>query len=328
MAVEGARAVSVVVPLRNEQASVGALIASLLAQSLPPAEIVLVDGGSTDATVPRLRALTAGDGRFRIIEAGDATPGRGRNVGAAAATNDWIAFADGGTTLDPGWLENLVEVSRSSSGFDVVFGNAEPVMRNAFEIAAALACVAPKTARREGAIRRAIYSTLLRKRVWEEVGGFPDFRAAEDLMFMQRIDAGRYRIGWAPAAIARWEPPRSLAATFRRFRLYSKHNVWAGMQSTWHYGVARQWAVAGALLLAAGIFETGWPIAILAFALLLRIGRSVWSRRAEHPAARLLDPRILLRVALITLTTDLATIAGWSDALVESPPKAYRAAAR
>ena len=41
--------VSLVVPLRDEEGSVADLIRSLLAQTRPPDEVVLVDGGSTDA---------------------------------------------------------------------------------------------------------------------------------------------------------------------------------------------------------------------------------------------------------------------------------------
>jgi glycosyltransferase involved in cell wall biosynthesis len=45
--------ITVVVPVRNEEHSIGLLLQGLLEQTLPPAEIVIVDGGSTDAT-PRI----------------------------------------------------------------------------------------------------------------------------------------------------------------------------------------------------------------------------------------------------------------------------------
>src|ERR1700730_4269067 len=76
--------VSVVMPLRNEAQSLPFVIAGLQQQTYAPAEVVLIDGGSTDDTVALARRLTQGDARFRIIEAGDATPGRGRNLGTAA----------------------------------------------------------------------------------------------------------------------------------------------------------------------------------------------------------------------------------------------------
>src|SRR4051812_12519152 len=115
MAAEGARPpaaesleVSLVIPVRNEERSLPALISSIQAQTFPPAEVVIVDGGSGDGTVELGRRLTEGDARFRFVEAGDATPGRGRNVGTEAARSEWVAYTDAGIRVEPTWLERLV----------------------------------------------------------------------------------------------------------------------------------------------------------------------------------------------------------------------------
>ncbi|MEP6637349.1 MAG: glycosyltransferase family A protein [Acidobacteriota bacterium] len=113
--------VTVVVPVRNEKQSLAELIASLQAQTSPPAEIVVVDGGSTDGTISLAHRLAAGDDRLRVIEAGEATPGRGRNIGIAAARYEWIALADAGNKLEPQWLGRLIEVVHRDPtvGFDL-----------------------------------------------------------------------------------------------------------------------------------------------------------------------------------------------------------------
>src|SRR5437016_8551578 len=72
--------ISLVVPVRNEEASLPGLISSIRRQTRAPDEIILVDGGSTDQTVTVATELSTDDPRFRILEAGEATPGRGRNV--------------------------------------------------------------------------------------------------------------------------------------------------------------------------------------------------------------------------------------------------------
>ena len=97
--------VSVVIPVRDEVDSLPELIASLQSQTFPPAEVVIVDGGSTDETVALARQLTADDDRFRVVEAGEATPGRGRNIGISAARHDWIALSDAGNRYSShrGW---------------------------------------------------------------------------------------------------------------------------------------------------------------------------------------------------------------------------------
>jgi glycosyltransferase involved in cell wall biosynthesis len=50
-------AVSVVSTVLNESAAIDALVESLMRQTLAPAEVIIVDGGSTDGTWERLQAL-------------------------------------------------------------------------------------------------------------------------------------------------------------------------------------------------------------------------------------------------------------------------------
>ncbi len=86
-------AYSVVIPTYNRAATLGRAINSVLAQSLPPAEIIVVDDASTDATDDVLAAL--GVRQLRVVRQ---TQNRGaaaaRNVGARAASASWIAFLD------------------------------------------------------------------------------------------------------------------------------------------------------------------------------------------------------------------------------------------
>src|SRR5258708_1998692 len=104
--------VSLVVPMRNEEASIGELVRSIRRQTPHPDELILAEAGSADRTAAVARELTSDDPRFRVLEAGAATPGRGRNVGIAAANCEWIALTDAGIRLEPGWLEHLAVVVR------------------------------------------------------------------------------------------------------------------------------------------------------------------------------------------------------------------------
>jgi glycosyltransferase involved in cell wall biosynthesis len=319
--------VSLVVPLRDEERSVAELIRSLVAQTRPPDEVVLVDGGSTDATMELAREITKGDPRFRIIEAGPATPGRGRNVGIEAATHEWIALTDAGIRLEPDWLERLVEVANRDPQVDVVYGNYEPVLGSWFERCAALVYVPPKQCRPGGRMRGpSIASALLRRSVWSQVGGFPDLRAAEDLIFMEKIDPMGFKIGWAPQATVHWRIQPSLSRTFRKFVLYSKHNVWADRQRYWHYGVARQYLMVLPFLALAVLINAWWLCVPIAW-LLLRVARNIFVRREEHGLIWMLNPLRFAGVAGILLTIDLATFVGWAQALLNRPARRDPAAA-
>ena len=124
--------ISVIIPVRNEESSIRALLEGLLGQTLKPAEIVITDGGSTDATPQIISEYVERGAPIRLLRADAALPGRGRNLAAAQAANDWIAFIDAGITPEPTWLELLAERARSrsevgdSGEVDVVYGSYDP----------------------------------------------------------------------------------------------------------------------------------------------------------------------------------------------------------
>ncbi|MBV9925962.1 MAG: glycosyltransferase [Acidobacteria bacterium] len=308
--------ISLVVPVRDEELSLARLVSSVRAQTRQPDEVILVDGGSNDRTVALARELFAGDERFRVVEAGPASPGRGRNVGAGEARYPWVAFTDAGIGLEAEWLERLAEKVSEEPETDVVYGNFEPLTRTFFERCAAVAYVPPKVVRDGETLRGpSIASTLIRREVWRRAGGFPDLRAAEDLIFMERVAALGARTRWAPGATVWWQLQPTLALTFRKFALYSKHNVWAGRQRFWHYGVARQYALAAPFFALAALHSVWW-LAVPLLGLAARAGKSVWRHRDGRGLLWALNPAQLACVALLILTIDLATFVGWARALL------------
>jgi glycosyltransferase involved in cell wall biosynthesis len=304
--------VSLVIPVFNESETILSLIQSIREQSLQPDEVIFVDGGSTDQTVLLIRSETKNDSRFKLIEAGRAMPGKGRNIGTAAAGHDWIAYTDAGITLDPHWMMQLVK-TREETGADIIYGNFSPQVYSLFEKAAAIAYV---PALQPGQIRtKSIASCLLRKSIWEKAGGFPDWRATEDLVFIERADKASAKITTAVAAMVSWKLRPGLVSTFKKFTLYSAYNVWAGRQAFWHYGIARQYLFLIPFILL-GIFHSWlWLLAIPAW-LGARTAKRAWMHRYEYGTRALSSPVLLFLVALITLTIDLATYTGWVKALL------------
>ena len=313
--------VSLVVPVRDEAETIHELLSSIAAQTRPPDEVLIVDGGSRDDTAERVRAAGGKDSPVRVVEAGDATPGRGRNVGIAAARHEWVALTDAGNRLEPDWLERLTEVVRRDPATDVVYGNYEPVTETFFERCAALTYPPPKQPRPGGPMRGPfIASSLLRREVWREAGGFPDLRAAEDLMFMESVERKGFKIGWAPRATVWWRLRPTWASTFRKFVLYSRHNVWAGRQRYWHYGVARQYAVA-LVFVALAVVHSPWWLLVPPLGLLARAGKSILARREGRGLFWALNPAQFAGVAALILTIDVATFVGWAQALLRRPDR-------
>jgi GT2 family glycosyltransferase len=309
--------VTLVVPMRDEVGSLRSLIDSIRRQSRAPDEVVLVDGGSTDGTVALATELVGSEPLYRVVEAGQATPGRGRNVGIEAASHEWIALTDCGIVLEPEWLAELEVVARDAPSAGVVWGSYEPTVRTFLDSCAALAYVAPRRATPAGAARGpSVASCLLRREAWAAAAGFPDLRAAEDLVFIERLAAAGVEAAWAPGAVAWWSLPSTLGATFRRFRSYSRHNVLAGRQADWHYGVARIYVAAVAVALAALVLDRRLT-ALLAAGVAARLAETVRKHAGDRPLSFLLNPARLGGVAVLLATVDAATFLGWADAIRE-----------
>src|SRR5947207_11714596 len=99
--------ISIIVPVRDEENSISELLEGLLRQSRPADEIVITDGGSSDATAQIIAAYAEQHPEVRLIREQLALPGRGRNLAATAASGDWLAFIDAGVVPADDWLERL-----------------------------------------------------------------------------------------------------------------------------------------------------------------------------------------------------------------------------
>ncbi len=98
---------SVVIPLFNKAPHIERAIASALAQTLPPHEIIVVDDGSTDGSLEIVRAMK--DARITVLTRSPPGPGgyAARNLGVEKATGDWVAFLDADDLWYPDHLINL-----------------------------------------------------------------------------------------------------------------------------------------------------------------------------------------------------------------------------
>lgn len=305
--------ISLVVPVKNEENSLEALYASICNQTFLPNEMILVDGGSTDKTLAIAERLANGKVNLKIIKTAQASPGKGRNIGVENSENDWIAFTDAGITLEKNWLENLVKVHTDSPEADIIYGNYAPVTDSFFEKCAAITYV--PFLRKDRIRGKSIVSCLLRKKVWETVGGFPDLRAAEDLIFMEEAEKKGFTFAFAPQARLYWTLAPDTASTFRKFVLYSKYNVWAGRQYDWHYGIRKQYLVIFLFILLSAVHNPLWSIGVFLW-LIARTAKRILPHRSEFGWQPLINPVYFLSIMFLIVVIDIATFAGWIQALL------------
>jgi len=313
--------ISVVVPVRNEEDSVRCLIEGLLAQTLLPREIVITDGGSIDATREIIEEFIGRGAPVRMIREEDSMPGRARNVGVEHAQCDWIAFTDAGTRPEPQWLAALAGRVGDQADVDVVYGSFAPIVDSFFKECAAMPYLPPPL-QIEGAATssKSIASALMRRTVWAAVGGFPEhLRSAEDLLFMQRIEAQGFRELRAPEAMVHWNIQANLWRTFKRFVTYARNNIRAGLWRQWQAAIFQRYAVLVIVCAPAIFFGWRWllvPLGCWILLLLARAARALNKNRRVYPAGMGRNALRLIMLLPIIATLDLAALVGSINWLV------------
>lgn len=184
-------AVSVVVTVLNEMQDIGRVVPSLLAQQPPAAEVIVVDGGSTDGTWEWLEEAQARDGHLIAIR--DETcslkfsrgpVSRGRNVAILAASSQIIACADAGCTYAPDWLANLTAPIAAGKAEYALGGSCVDAHgASLWDIASApffSITLAPDKPTKSCTARSMAFTRAL----WERVGRFPEsVLVGEDTLF-------------------------------------------------------------------------------------------------------------------------------------------------
>ncbi len=125
--------VSIVVPVHNNADTLALTLNSLLGQTLPQVEVIVVDDASTDDTPRILAEYAQRDARLRVITyAQNQTANQARKDGALAARGDYLLFCDGDDTLEPTACADLL-AQMQAAPVDVLQFGVNVVSDGAFE---------------------------------------------------------------------------------------------------------------------------------------------------------------------------------------------------
>lgn len=112
--------VSVVLPIRNEAASLADSIDAVLAQDYPrPLEVVIAVAPSSDDTDAIAQRLTTADPRVRVVANPAGVTPAGLNAAIAASTGEVVVRVDGHCTLSPGYIRVAVETMAATGAVNV-----------------------------------------------------------------------------------------------------------------------------------------------------------------------------------------------------------------
>jgi glycosyltransferase involved in cell wall biosynthesis len=213
------RLVSVILPIRNGEAHLAQQLRALASQTYAgPWELVVVDNGSTDASIQIVKAWRDRFPRLRVVDA-SSKPGlnHARNRGVAGARGDLLAFADADDEATPRWLESL---ATAAAGADLVGG---PLDEDALNDGVSEAWI-PRERLTELPMAYdflpfapggncAVWAGLADELRWNEayvVGG-------SDIEFSWRAQFAGASLGFAAEAVMRRRYPSSLGVLARKY---------------------------------------------------------------------------------------------------------------
>jgi len=211
-------------PFAGTAAEAAASLASLASLTTGPGDtLTLADNSGTAPADDRVTVVPA---------AGEHSPARARNVGAAATTGDWILFLDADCRPDPGLVDAF---------FDT------PIPDEAGAVAGEIVALpgGDSLAARYGASRNFLNSAthlahpfrarvsaanlLVRRAAFDDVHGFREgIRAAEDTDFCWRLQAAGWTLALAPQATAGHAYRASLTELRAQWRGYAAGRAWLG----------------------------------------------------------------------------------------------------
>ena len=113
-------AISVVIPAFNAERHIQEAIESVLMQTLPAKEILVVDDGSTDATAQIVRKF---EGQVILVQQPNSGVSHARNVAFARACSDWVCFLDADDTWQPNKLAVSLEYAEKDPLATLVFSD-------------------------------------------------------------------------------------------------------------------------------------------------------------------------------------------------------------
>jgi glycosyltransferase involved in cell wall biosynthesis len=177
--------VSVIVPLHNDEAHLDEALRSILDQTRPPEQVIVVDDGSTDASVEVARRYLP---QITLLAQANQGAAGARNTGIAAATGDVIAFLDADDLWTADSLQRRLDILEADPKVDAVYGLVEQFISPEVDAATRERIHLPEgrtAARLNGAI-------LVRRRVFDRIGVFdPALKVGEMIDWSARLqDSG------------------------------------------------------------------------------------------------------------------------------------------
>ena len=113
--------ISVVIPLYNDKENIIFCVNSVLQQSYPPKEIIIVDDGSIDGSYEVVKEHYLTEKKIKIIRAQHGGISGARNKGLKEVTSNWVAFLDSDDIWQEDKLEKQIEFLKKNEDYRLIY---------------------------------------------------------------------------------------------------------------------------------------------------------------------------------------------------------------
>lgn len=195
-------AVSVIIPAYNQGRYLHQAIQSVLDQTYPDFEIVVVNDGSTDNTREVVHRFS--DPRMCYVYQENQGLSAARNTGIRHATGAFLTYLDSDDLFLPRKLELLVAELASDRGLGFVAGQAIPIDEDGNRVGAIFRTRPPRAGHRLLLGNPLHVGSVMVRREWQERAGFFDtsLRSYEDWDMWLRLARAGCRRGWVDRPVS------------------------------------------------------------------------------------------------------------------------------
>jgi len=224
--------VTVAIPARNEERSIGALLDRIRAQTHQNLQIVVVDGRSDDATRRIVAAAAAVDPRVELLDNPERVIPAAMNLALEHARGEWFVRVDAHCSVEPDYVERVV-AHLGTGRWGGVGGRKDGRGTSPQGRAIAATMGSPfaqgnsvyhygTTSQTVDHIPFGAYPTALVR----SLGGWnPDQLVNEDYEFDYRVRQAGHELLFDPDIRIDWECRQSVRALFRQYRRYGSGKV-------------------------------------------------------------------------------------------------------
>lgn len=304
--------VAFITTVLNEERNILFFLKSIAVQTRQPDEIIIVDGGSTDKTldkikewISKIRSLSLKKKIKVYVRKGNRSVGR--NGGIKRAKSDIIACSDSGCILDKNWLRNIAKPFKNEK-VDVVAGYYRGLSASIFEKSLIPYVLVMPDKLNPKTFLPAGRSMAFKKSIWEKVGGFPQSLSSnEDFAFAVKLRKIGAKIAFRKNALVYWRPRQNIFEAFSMFFNYAVGDSEAGILRPKVVLIFIRYAILIWLLIYAYFFRLFFIQETIFYILLLYVIWSIWKNYRYVK-----DRKAFLYLPLIQITSDIAVILGTS----------------